>query len=96
MKILEWKPSLSEGETGGEGGGEELLDRRGGGIRKKGKREKKRSRTSRERVEVIAQGVDQTRKKEEKDKDMRKINAGGKRMSRSRYQSFIGQTLWKR
>lgn len=58
-------------------GGEKLLDSRGGRIRKKGTREKKRSRTSRERVEVIAQGVDQTRKKEEKkDKDMRKINAG--------------------
>lgn len=58
-------------------GGEKLLDSRGGRIRKKGTREKKRSRTSRERVEVIAQGVDQTRKKEEKkDEDMRKINAG--------------------
>lgn len=78
MKILEWRPSLLEGETEErEGGGEKLLDSRGGRIRKKGTREKKRSRTSRERVEVIAQGVDQTRKKEEKkDEDMRKINAG--------------------
>lgn len=58
-------------------------------------RVKKRSRTSRKRVEVVARGVDQTReeREEEMEGETRKIEA---ELSRSCYQCVMNPTLLKR